>query len=300
MSILATPKAIELATDEFIQMCSEVYVDFEFVAPDVAVEMLKGNTNNYRSESESTTVRYAKDLEAGLWTYTTATIAFTRSGVLVDGQHRLSAIVRSGVGAWMFVMRNLPEEFADDPNQDKGKMRSASVYMTKCGYKNSINMAASIRCIYRLATSKNTTRTGATSLTDSQVLKCAEFMPQLFFDAVDSVCASAGVKKTYTPATTSAFFYLALRHDAESARSFFDIYARKMDASSNHPANVLREQVGGNRKLIDNDRFLALAFNAFLCSLKNETRKLIRANGHIEIPAGAKKALAEFLEILNG
>jgi hypothetical protein len=91
-----------------------------------------------------------------------------------------------------------------------------------------------------------------------------------------------------------------LRHDEEGAKRFFDVYSRKSEASSNHPANVLREQVGGNRKLIDNDRFLALAFNAFSCSLKNETRKLIRANGPVEIPAGAKKALVEFMEILNG
>jgi hypothetical protein len=180
MSILTTPTTIDHATEDFIRLCNEVYVDFEFVSPELAVEMLKGNTNNYRSMSESTTVRYAKDLEFGLWTYTTATIAFTRNGVLVDGQHRLHAIVRSGVGAWMFVMRNLPEEFVYDPNQDKGKMRAASVYMTKCGYKNSINVAASIRCVYRLATGKNTNRTGASSLTDSQVLKCAEFMPRLF------------------------------------------------------------------------------------------------------------------------
>jgi hypothetical protein len=240
-----------------------------------------------------------KDLESGLWTHTTATVSFTASGVLVDGQHRLHAIARSGKSVWMFVLRNLPQEFANDPNQDKGKMRSVSVYINKLGVKNATTASSAIRILYRLAVGSSASRNGSSSLTDSQVLRCVEFMPQMFFDWVNTVSASSTAKKVFTPSVNAVFFYLAAAHNAEAAQSFFDVYSRRVDESSSHPANTLREQVIGSRKLTDNDKFLNLAFAAFSGALRGEHRKLIRRFGDLQLPAGSKKALNHLLEILN-
>lgn len=283
----------------FIEMCKKVVVSFELIDPETAARMLEMNTSNYRQMSDAVVKRYVKDLESNLWTHTTATIAFTVSGVLVDGQHRLHAIVLSGKSVWMFVLRNLPEEFASDPNQDKGKMRSVSVYINRTGIKNANVVAAAIRVLYRMAIGVSINRHGATSLTDSQVLKCVDFMPHLFFECTDWVAGCVSVKKTYAPASNSAFYYLASSHNAEAARRFFDVYSRRVDESSAHPANVLREQVISNRKLIDNEKFFALAFTAFSCALRGENRKLLRACGTLQLPTGSKKALDSLLEILD-
>lgn len=295
----ATVSAVKYETDDFVEQCMEAELSFELIDPLTADQMLKHNTSNYRKLVDDTVLRYRKDLESGLWTHTTATVAFTASGILVDGQHRLHAIARSGKSVWMFVLRNLPEEFANDPNQDKGKMRNVGVYINKLGVKNANVAAAAIRVLYRLSIGHSATAKGKNSLTDSQVVKCVEFMPQRFFDWVDAVCGCKTPKKVFAGSVNVAFFYLASCHDKETAKQFFDVYSRRADASSSHPANTLREQVISNRKLIDNDKFFGLAFNAFACALRGENRKLLRACGELQLPAGSRKALENLGEILK-
>jgi hypothetical protein len=290
---------MKCAMNDFIEMCMEAYLSFELITPEIALEMLKSNTNNYRELSDAVVRRYVKDLESGLWTCTTASIAFTANGVLVDGQHRLNAIVQSGKSVYMFVMRGLPEEFADDPNQDKGKMRTVAKYLEKIGVKQTTTVTGALRAIYRIASNASLEKRGRTSLTDAQVVKVTDFMPVVFFDSVHSACNSVS-KKIYSPSVTAAFFYLCARHDPVAADLFIEIYLKRTEASSTHPANVLREQVSSNKKLISDDKFFGLAFSAFNSVLRGETRKLLRCHGDLQIPTGAKKALAEFLEILNG
>lgn len=290
---------IKCQADDFIDACMAVELSFELITPAIAEKMLEHNTSNYRKLTEGTVLRYIKDQEFGLWTHTTATIAFTVSGVLADGQHRLHAIVRSGKSVWMFVMRNLPEEFASDPNQDKGKNRSAGVYLNNIGVKNANCAASAIRILYRLAVGVSAIRNGSSSLTDSQVCKCVEFMPPRFFHWVDTVSACGIARKVFAGSVNAVFFYLASCHNQEAAQKFFDIYTRKIDESSAHPANTLREQVISNRKLIDNDKFFNLAFTAFACFLRGENRKVLRACGEIQLSTASKRALANLLEILG-
>jgi hypothetical protein len=291
--------SVTYQASDFVEQCMAAELSFELIDSATAEEMLECNTSNYRNLTDSTVLRYMKDLEAGLWTHTTATVSFTASGVLVDGQHRLHAIARSGKSVWMFVLRNLPEEFANDPNQDKGKMRSVSVFINKLGVKNATTASSAIRILYRLAVGASASRNGSSSLTDSQVLRCVEFMPQMFFDWVNTVSASSTVKKAFTPSVNAVFFYLAASHNTEAAQSFFDVFSRRVDESSSHPANTLREQVIGSRKLTDNDKFLNLAFAAFSGALRGEHRKMIRRFGDLQLPTGSKKALDYLLEILN-
>ena len=285
--------------NDFIQACMYVDLSFELITPEIAKQMLEHNTSNYRKLTEAQVVRYIKDLVSNLWTHTTATIAFTESGVLVDGQHRLHAIARSGKSVWMFIMRNLPEEFADDPNQDKGKMRSVGVYLNKLGVKNATTAASAIRICYRLAVGASATRNGNSNLTDSQVLKCVNYMPGLFFDWVDAVSAAGSLKKVFATSVSAAFFYLAACHNEAAAQAFFDVYSKRTDESSCHPANTLREQLLSNRKLIDNDKFFNLAFSAFASALRGESRKVIRVFGETQLPTGSTKALNNLLEILR-
>jgi hypothetical protein len=196
-------------------------------------------------------------------------------------------------------MRNLPEEFANDPNQDKGMMRSVGVYLNKLGVKNATTAASAIRICYRLAVGASAVRNGNSSLTDSQVLKCVNFMPEVFFHWVNAVSAAGILKKVFAPSANASFFYLAASHSKEAAQEFFDVYSKRTDESSCHPANTLREQIIGNRKLIDNDKFFNLAFSAFASALRGESRKVIRVFGGIQLPTGSTKALNNLLEILE-
>lgn len=72
------------------------------VTPELAQQFLMKNENN-RSLKPSVVARYAKAMTIGAWPKTHQGIAFYTDGTLADGQHRLSAIVKSNVTLEMVV-----------------------------------------------------------------------------------------------------------------------------------------------------------------------------------------------------
>lgn len=92
---------------------------YELVTPEMAAELLKRNTNN-RDQRTTRINRLAQKLIAGRWTVTHQGVAIGADGTLYDGQHRLEAIVKSGVAVWMLVVRGLmPESRADIDSGEK-------------------------------------------------------------------------------------------------------------------------------------------------------------------------------------
>ncbi len=78
----------------------------ELITPEVASAYLKLNTCN-RKIKPAVFKHYAKQMAAGEWQYTHQGIAFSEDNQLIDGQHRLTAIIESGVSIPMLVTRNL-------------------------------------------------------------------------------------------------------------------------------------------------------------------------------------------------
>jgi predicted transglutaminase-like cysteine proteinase len=81
------------------------------VTPDMAAEWLEVNTAN-RPVKQHVVAQYAAAMKRGEWKLTHQGIAFDKYGKLQDGQHRLWAIIDSGVSVEMQVTRNAsPEAF---------------------------------------------------------------------------------------------------------------------------------------------------------------------------------------------
>lgn len=76
----------------------EYRVWFENVTPEQAQKLLDSNKNN-RTLRGARVARYAADMRKGHWRITGETIRLDEKGELLNGQHRLESIVRSGVPA---------------------------------------------------------------------------------------------------------------------------------------------------------------------------------------------------------
>ena len=81
------------------------------ITPEIAKEWLKQNTKN-RSVSQQKVNAYAADMESGNWHTHHQGIAFYVDGSVADGQHRLFAIIKSGVSVCMMVTFDVPQEAA--------------------------------------------------------------------------------------------------------------------------------------------------------------------------------------------
>lgn len=77
------------------------------VTPDLAAKWLALNIENNRSLRRRAVERYARDMKAGRWLPCGDPIRFDEQGRLIDGQHRLHAVLSSGVTVRMVVLRGL-------------------------------------------------------------------------------------------------------------------------------------------------------------------------------------------------
>lgn len=103
-------------------------LSIEIITPKLAETYLAHNTNNYRKINHSNVKKYAQDMKDGKWEETAEPISFSPSGVLLNGQHRLSAIIKAGVPVPMVVARDVKGNIFD--NQGK---RTDSQYYRSLG-----------------------------------------------------------------------------------------------------------------------------------------------------------------------
>lgn len=112
----------------------EIKSSLEKVTPAIAAEWLMHNGSNRRLDERRVKV-YENIIREGLWKVNGDAIRFDMEGNLIDGQHRLQAIVKSGQSVQTFVIRGLEKEsFA---TIDNGKSRTAADVFYINGVKNS-------------------------------------------------------------------------------------------------------------------------------------------------------------------
>lgn len=113
------------------------------ITPDIARQMLEKNVGN-RPLSKRTLARYTKLMKDGEWGITTDAIGFDVNGRLMNGQHRLNAVIESGTEQTFFVVEDLPTESFS--YTDEGRNRTASdVLFIGRGAKSCSALAAIIR-----------------------------------------------------------------------------------------------------------------------------------------------------------
>ena len=97
----------------------EMIMTFELVTPEKAEEWLATNTQN-RNISKCTVAAYVSDMVSGNWDERVGSaISIDEDGKLRDGQHRLTAVVVSGVSVYMWVCRNVSRDGIYDNNRKR-------------------------------------------------------------------------------------------------------------------------------------------------------------------------------------
>lgn len=112
------------------------------VTPELAKEYLSHNTSN-RVLNKRYIGKYVAEMEKGLWTLSNDAIIFSENGRLLNGQHRLTAVIQSGVTCEFLVGFGFPESTFNV--LDSGKARSAGDVLKCFDIKNATAMASIIK-----------------------------------------------------------------------------------------------------------------------------------------------------------
>ena len=94
-------------------------VEVEIITPEMA-EMYLANNAYHRKVKKKKVEAYVKDLQDGNWRLNGKTITFDSNGRLLGGQHRLHAVVESGLPLTTLVVRGLdPELIETNPENNQ-------------------------------------------------------------------------------------------------------------------------------------------------------------------------------------
>jgi hypothetical protein len=188
------------------------------VTPKKAAEYLEQNTAN-RPLSMRTVREFAAAMRRGEWQVTHQGIAFDTNGTLVDGQHRLAAIVEADMPVEITVFTDVPEGAFDV--LDTGKRRNAADVLAIEGEKSAVMLAAMVRTVWLYENRPELNWSGGDAgVSNHQIVTTLEQHPKLrdFINIGEQISAANGMIKS----AAGAVSYLVTQASRRDLSPWFD------------------------------------------------------------------------------
>lgn len=245
-----------------------ITVRFVFVDKPTALDWLARYNNRNRNLTDMKVAGHARDMEADNWPITGDTIRFAQLPegeeiegekiLLLDGQHRLAAIARSGLGQWCIVVMGLDESV--QTVVDTGRMRSLADDLAMAGVSNPAMAAAIARRLTIF-------RRGALPQTGGQAATPTKTEQRRFHDdnaadiqsAIKVAVRANNVKMKIPGSVFGSAYFLAAEKDREAADVFFvEQVAQGRHIDTDDPAYRLRYKIERSDidRLTGNELFL--------------------------------------------
>jgi len=226
--------------------------ELKTITPEIASKMLEANSSN-RPLNEANVAALVKEMKGGRWKINGDMIRFSDSNIIIDGQHRLHAVVRSGITMQSWVMDGLPSDVFD--TIDVGKRRSAGDTLGCRGEKNACRMAAALIMIDKYMTGR---LEKSVQYSNTEV----EGLLAKYPDVRESLKITLNGKGLLLPSVFDSCHYLFSKKDPVMTEVFIERIFKGVGLHEGDPWYVLRERLLTNS--IANAK-LSKAFTMALC-----------------------------------
>lgn len=235
------------------------------ISPEKAAMMLKRNTKN-RPLKLRKVEQYAQKMRDGKWKLTNDAISY--SGLrLINGQHRLSAVVESGTTQEFFVAEGMDDNVFDV--MDTGMGRSAGDVLAIKGFKSYTALAAVTSFVVKHKMSINHQGgRGARKVQNDDVLAFANKHSKALGDSVR--VAYHYDKTLLGRSIVGGLHYLFAEKHARKATEFFTKFRTGPDQKADNPIyqlfQALYQNAMANKKYSSNMKIMITvkAWNAFI------------------------------------
>tara|TARA_S200000501_G_scaffold368833_1_gene407296 strand:+ start:2292 stop:3284 length:993 start_codon:yes stop_codon:yes gene_type:complete len=120
-------------TSKLTEQYKDVHVSIEFITPQQAQIYINRNFANNRKTVKNSIQELEREMKAGRFTLSDSAICFNTENILVNGQHRLLAVIKTGLTQPFIVIKNLPDK--SKLIMDVGKSRVMSDRITISGIR---------------------------------------------------------------------------------------------------------------------------------------------------------------------
>lgn len=270
-----------------------IRVELVQVTPALARQWIGRNADNQRLMRGTKVDQYARDMASGNWPITGDTVKVTPDNRLIDGQHRMSAVIQADTTVHMLIAYNVPAEVM--PVLDTGTARTFSDVLKISGSPRRNIVGAIVRRIVMWERGNYVARTGGTGPSNQELPTHLEMLARYekdpgAFDAAAGRASDVQRGKLGAGQPAGVAYYLFSAVDHQMAHAFFDSYVSGVNLTAGHPILALRNRMtrlGRDERLLATEQ-LALyvrSWNAYRenrslekVSITSGGRKLINTN----------------------
>lgn len=207
------------------------------ITPELAgVWLQKVNAERQRHLSKAHVAFLQRAIERGEWECNAETIKLTGDGWVIDGQHRLQAVVRSGKTIKSYVAHGVPDTMFD--TIDTGRPRSGADTLAARGLKFGYIMTGAVRLLLGEQAGKPPASWITHKVSNRELLGFVADNPLI----VESAQRGAGSR--IIAGTVMAYFHFRLSAvDSEAAEQFIADLKTDADLPETDAAYRVREKV---------------------------------------------------------
>lgn len=225
---------------------SNVKIDKVLVTPSQASIWLLKNVAN-RPLNEKQVKFFSRQIEKGRWELTTDAIGFDGEGKLINGQHRLTAIVKTGKAQDLLVGTGFSAEAFNVI--DTGKMRNAGDILGVNGIGAGVPKSAIIRFVMGLSKGYipgSMARKGGSNdirLSNQDILEYAEKHKTKLEDAYEVSVKTTKEFKGLSGRYVAGLYWLFSSINRDEALLFFHYLGTGITLRADDPVYVLRKRL---------------------------------------------------------
>jgi hypothetical protein len=249
------------------------------ITPALAQKWLIENRNN-RPLRASIVTLYAEDILHDRWQNNGETIKFSKTGELLDGQHRLAAIIKAQKPIVALVVRGLePVSFH---SIDTGMRRTAAQIVSLSGYSNSSALASAARWICKLEEGTSINRWAVTS---QVILAAIQKHPLLHHFA--SRHSEKAIRSLMPSACHAVMTLAAEKYGQEMVDAFLDSFSSGENLKRTDPVYELRERLIANTSRVAKlgvETLVAISIKAVRAFATSKTVGVLRWSSNEEWP----------------
>jgi hypothetical protein len=216
----------------------------ETITPAKAKQLLLGSEEYQRNVSESHVAHLAKQMIDGKWRLNGETIVISTNDQVIDGQHRLLAVIRAARPVQMMVVYGVDRDCFH--TLDTGKSRSPGNTMHIAGIKNAVTISGMLT--FRWKYLKAEARGGSLNMwerpTHGELVEYATINEQMVHSAV---CAMTKVRKVIrgvNPSTLGgSYIVFCEKTDTVTCAEFYSKLALGEELNKNNPVLTLRNRL---------------------------------------------------------
>ena len=283
-------------SDQDIEVC---VVD---ITPSLAEKWLERNRSNRKVRTDRVD-RYAEQIEDGEWIVSPDAVAFSYTGRLVNGQHRLKAVLRAGRSAKHIVGTGFqPEAFKI---ADMGIKRTGADVLRIEGFKSAEEMAAVCRLLALWHQGRLEELNKYENVRNSVIVDVATESRERLSESIEKVGANKKALNGLMPRSLMAFAYFAYKPSFPTKAEHFLTHVLKgespMDLSwtemfeneddVKNPVQLLREKMRPNYQELSRKAKLALLVKAMNAYCLQRPLKQLRWRSNESFPELAAEVI---------